>query len=277
MLSTREAVALMKSVASVVKEHVAAALEATSAAVARLERRVDEQADALREAQAAVALAAERVPLVGDKGDPGERGEKGDPGERGEEGKPGARGEKGDPGERGEKGDPGIDGRSVSIDEVKQMVDGIVAVWALDFERRAADVLQRAVERMPVPKDGRDALELEDLHAELSDDGVLTFVFIRGDLRKELPIRIPMLVDRGVFTPDAQYSLGNGVTYGGSFWIAQCHAPKGKPGESADWRLAVKRGRDGKEGARGERGEKGDPGASGAPVVVPRDISEGGA
>ena len=39
------------------------------------------------------------------------------------------------------------------------------------------------------------------------------------------------------------YAPGNAVTHDGSLWI--CVAPtKGKPGPSAGWRLAVKRGQD---------------------------------
>jgi hypothetical protein len=38
------------------------------------------------------------------------------------------------------------------------------------------------------------------------------------------------------------------VTFGGQWYIAQTKT-KAKPGESPDWRLAVRRGRDGKDAA----------------------------
>lgn len=59
-------------------------------------------------------------------------------------------------------------------------------------------------------------------------------------------IKVAALVDRGVFRAEEAYEAGDGVTWGGSFFIAQKDAPIGKPGEPGcnGWRLAVKRGRD---------------------------------
>jgi hypothetical protein len=128
------------------------------------------------------------------------------------------------------------------------VLETVVAKWALDFERRAADLLQRAVDKFPVPKDGRDALDLDDLSVEHDGDGNVTLRFVRGELRKEFSIRLPRFKDCGVFREGVEHRAGDGVTWGGSFFIAQKDAPAGKPGESDDWRLAVKRGRDGKDG-----------------------------
>lgn len=47
------------------------------------------------------------------------------------------------------------------------------------------------------------------------------------------------------------YEQGDGVTFAGSFWIAQKDTSS-KPGESSDWRLAVKRGQDGRDGRDAE-------------------------
>lgn len=59
-------------------------------------------------------------------------------------------------------------------------------------------------------------------------------------------IKVAALVDKGVFRVEEAYEAGDGVTWGGSFFIAQKDAPVGKPGEPGcdGWRLAVKRGRD---------------------------------
>lgn len=52
---------------------------------------------------------------------------------------------------------------------------------------------------------------------------------------------------KGVFNRDQQgYSVGDSVTWDGSLWIACTDDPVGDPNKSADWRLAVKRGKDGK-------------------------------
>lgn len=63
-------------------------------------------------------------------------------------------------------------------------------------------------------------------------------------------IKVAALVDKGVFKAGADYEAGDGVTWGGSFFIAQKDAPTGHPGEpgSNGWRLAVKRGRDATKG-----------------------------
>lgn len=101
--------------------------------------------------------------------------------------------------------------------------------------------------------DGRDGLGFDDLTVEDDGDGTATITFARGEQVKTFAIHLPRVVDKGVYRPDGEFRKGDGVTWGGSFWIAQKDAPAGKPGESGDteWRLAVKRGRDGKDGAPG--------------------------
>ena len=65
-------------------------------------------------------------------------------------------------------------------------------------------------------------------------------------------LRVPVLLDRGVYVDGKAYEQGDGVTHGGSFWICQRDGALGAPDTpagAARWRLAVKRGRDG--GRRG--------------------------
>jgi ketosteroid isomerase-like protein len=153
----------------------------------------------------------------------------------------------------GTNGRDGIDGKSVTVEQVREMFLDMYQIhqaqWALDFERRAQDVLQRSIDRIEKPKDGkdgkdgRDGLGVEDF--TLSIDGRdVTATIKRGDFVKSHTVRVPALLDRGVFKEGAVYEKGDGVTWGGSFWIAQKDAPEGKPGSSPDWRLAVKAGRD---------------------------------
>ena len=190
------------------------------------------------------------------------------------DGEPGRDGEKGAAGDRGEKGDAGrdgADGKSVTVDDVTPMVEAVVARHLLDFERRAYDLIQRAVDKIPAPKDGApgkdgmdgaDGFALEDLQISDDGDGTITLSFVRGELSKSMSVRYPR-GDRGVFVEGSEYRKGDGVTLAGSWWVAQKDAPKGKPGASDDWRLAVKRGRDGKDGDKGDRGEKGERGLPG--------------
>ena len=58
----------------------------------------------------------------------------------------------------------------------------------------------------------------------------------------------PPLSDHGVWKDGEHYPKGAGVTWDGSFWIAQ-RATSDKPGTTDGFRLAVKRGRDAKDRA----------------------------
>src|SRR3546814_11535375 len=82
---------------------------------------------------------------------------------------------------------------------------------------------------MPIPKDGKDGFNLEDLSAEHDGDGNVILRFERGELKKEFPIRLGRFKDKGVYRDGEKYVEGDGVTYGGSFGIAQNDNPKGKP------------------------------------------------
>jgi len=137
----------------------------------------------------------------------------------------------------------GQDGKSVTLEEVRGYLDTEIATWALAFERRANDVMLRFIESMPRPKDGRDGLAVEDFDARI-EGRTITLSVKRGDFVRERQLRIPAVLDAGVFREGTEYEHGDGVTFGGSFWIAQKDRPVGKPGTSPDWRLAVKAGRD---------------------------------
>jgi hypothetical protein len=200
-------------------------------------------------------LEARPAPEKGEKGDAGLNGKDGADGKPGIDGVgiDGRDGRDGVDGLHGKDGRDGIDGQSVTVEQVREMFLDMYQVhqaqWALDFERRAQDVLQRSIDRIEKPrdgkdgKDGRDGLGVEDF--TLSIDGRdITATIKRGDFVKSHTVRIPALLDRGVFKEIADYQQGDGVTWGGSFWIAQKDAPEGKPGSGPDWRLAVKAGRD---------------------------------
>jgi hypothetical protein len=164
--------------------------------------------------------------------------QKGDKGDRGDDGK----GEKGEPGRDGKDG---ADGKSITAEDVTPLLETQFAKWAIEVERRAMDLFQRTAAAMPVPKDG---LSFEDLQVEHDGDGTITLRLARGELKKEFMIRLPRFKDKGVYREGEAYREGDGVTWGGSLWLAQRDAPEGKPdGGNGHWRLAVKRGRDGKD------------------------------
>jgi hypothetical protein len=142
----------------------------------------------------------------------------------------------------------GADGQSVSVDDVKLMLEGFVAKWALDFERRAMDLLQRVADKIPLPKDGKDGMGFDDFEPVYDGHRTLGFRMTRGEQVKEWTFKMPWPLEIGVYQPEHAYERGDGVTYAGSFWFAQTDTTK-RPGDNnSDWRLAVKKGRDGKDG-----------------------------
>lgn len=270
MLKHAEAAALMKAVATVIREHVGKALDPILARLAAIEARPAPEKGDPGEDGASVTLddvqpviqaaldgfSSKAMALIAAIPKP-------------KDGRDGVDGKDGAPGK------DGVDGKSITVDDVVPILERKMAEWALDFERRAQETLQRAIDRIPVPKDGapgkdgrdgvdgKDGLGIEDFHWDLDvDAGEMVLVFERGDVRKEFRKPVPVMVDRGVFKAGEQYRQGNSVTWGGSSWIAQKHDPAGKPGESADWRLSVKKGRDGKDGAPGKDGKDGKDGKS---------------
>lgn len=136
-----------------------------------------------------------------------------------------------------------------TVDEVAATFERRFSDLALSWERQARDTFDKAADRMPAPKDGRDALPLDSFDLTLGDDGrTVTVKMQAGDTVIEKSVKIAAVVDRGVFSKEHDgYEKGDGTTYGGCFWIAQKDAPEGVPGGSADWRMAVKKGRDGKD------------------------------
>lgn len=178
--------------------------------------------------------------LTGEKGEPGPAGKDGADGRDGKDGAPGERGE------RGEKGEPGRDGK-----------EGPAGAKG-DAGRDGRDGSPG--------RDGKDGFGFDDLNVELAEDQrTVVHRFRKGETVKEFRTALPVVIDRGVFKEGSAYAKGDGVTYGGSFWIAQRDTGE-RPEASDAWRLAVKRGRDGKDGA------KGDPGASAEELKAGRKL-----
>jgi collagen type III alpha len=101
----------------------------------------------------------------------------------------------------------------------------------------------RDLARQPGPP-GQDGVGFDDMTFETREDGCY-LVWEKGDVVKEARLPIPM--DRGVYKEGVVYYPGDGVTWAGSFHIAQ-QKTSAKPETAASgWRLAVKRGRDGKD------------------------------
>lgn len=97
-------------------------------------------------------------------------------------------------------------------------------------------------------RDGKDALHVDEFVAELQEDGrTVKISLTSGGKVFSSEIRFAVPLDRGVYREGEEYLRGDFVSFGGSGFIAQKDT-KEKPETSADWRLAVKRGRDGRDG-----------------------------
>lgn len=136
-----------------------------------------------------------------------------------------------------------------SVDEVAAVFERRFSDLTLSWERQARDTFEKAVDRMPLPKDGRDAIPLESFDLDLAEDGrTITVKMQAGETVVEKSLRIAAVLDRGTYKTDGTYERGDAVTHGGCLWIAQQDNPEGAPGMGGKgWRLAVKKGRDGKD------------------------------
>ncbi|MBV2181688.1 MAG: hypothetical protein KUL86_10715 [Castellaniella sp.] len=167
-----------------------------------------------------------------------------------EDGKDGKEGAPGKDGLDGKDGRDGVDGKDAEPVSEAAIADAVAAKFerrfsdmALSWERQARDEFQRAIDRMPAPKDGRDgkdAAPIESLEITQTERSVTIKL---GSV--ERTIKLDTILDRGVWE-QKQYEKGDAVTYGGSLWIAQQDTTDA-PGASKAWRLAVKKGRDGRD------------------------------
>lgn len=219
--------------------------------------------------QARLDAVEARTPERGEKGDPGDKGEPGTQGV-GLPGEPGPPGPPGPAGDKGDKGDKGADVDLVAIGQtIERMIDEATAAAFANLPRAkdgvglAGAVVDRDGKLVLTLSDGthctlgqvvgakgdpgKDGFGFDDLDLTYDGERCLTFRFTRGDQVKEFKIELSGLVlDRGVWRDGGSFAKGDGVTWRGSFWIAQ-QATTEKPGDGPTWRLAVKHGRDGKD------------------------------
>lgn len=170
---------------------------------------------------------------------------------RGKDGRDGANGKDGAAGRDGAKGDAGRDAADLRplpyIDDAKSYPAGVLAhhaggAW---WSERQTEALNG---RRP-QECGWYALAIGEqaFAIDLAEDG-RTLVAKRTTstgLTFEKRWKLPIPIDRGVYSSTKSYDCGDMVSRDGSMFIARTDAPSGLPGASDDWRLAVKRGKDG--------------------------------
>lgn len=160
----------------------------------------------------------------------------------------GKEGPKGPPGEQGKEGPKGADGVGVAgaiitrdNELVLTLTDGRTQNLGLVVGKDGAPGVN-GKDGAP-GNDGINGLGFDDMDFAINERGAF-LTFKRGDVEKEFRLPVPM--DRGVYREGETYQPGDGVTWAGSFWIAQGETAE-KPDNGKGWRLAVKKGRDGKD------------------------------
>jgi hypothetical protein len=156
------------------------------------------------------ALEQRSAPVKGDAGEPGAAGPAGKDGAQGPKGDTGPAGERGPQGEKGERGADGVQGR----DGAPSTVPGPQGEKG---ERGADGIATRA--------------EIESIvEQRVADINVRTFADVY----------------QGVYENGRLYTRGVLTTWGGHMWLSLADT-QAKPGESPDWKMVVKAGRDGRK------------------------------
>lgn len=158
--------------------------------------------------------------------------------------KDGRDGVDGKDGAPGEKGDPGRDGLDVR-DMLRADGGRLIAVMSDGTTKDLGQFVGADGKDGAPGRDGKDGIGFEDVEFTADDQGRPLAKYQRGDVVKT--VRLPCIVDRGVYKADDAYLRGDAVSFGGCLWIAQKDAPEGKPDGGDGWRLAVKKGRDGRD------------------------------
>lgn len=123
------------------------------------------------------------------------------------------------------------------------------AVVGRDVDQAAVDAqIKDLVAALPKAQDGVDGLGFDDMSAEYDGERGIVLRFTRGERVKEFAFKMPVVLDRGVWSEGKTYDAGDAVTWAGCVWIAQKDGVTTKPDGGEGWRLSVKRGRDGKPG-----------------------------
>src|SRR5690606_3703529 len=115
-------------------------------------------------------------------------------------------------GKDGDKGDSGEPGKSVTLDDVSVVLEAAVAKHVLDFERRAGEKLDKAIERIAVPKDGRDGVDLTELSLDYDGERTVTIKGRTGTVTK----RVPVPLWRGYWSPDVVAEKSDILTHNGT-------------------------------------------------------------
>lgn len=178
-------------------------------------------------------------------------------------GPPGKDGEKGEPGESiiGKEGPAGKDGRdgengkdALDIEPVTNIEKGRSysrGTWATH-----KGSLIRAMRTTDAIKDGDpsecgwavmvEGNSFESMTVEHDGKRDVTIKWIKGGREETKTLHFDCVLDAGFYKDGMQVQKGDGLTFGGSYWIAQVDTDTKPEIGNPHYRLAVRKGRDGK-------------------------------
>lgn len=143
----------------------------------------------------------------------------------------------------------GKDAIGPTADDVAACFERRFSEFLLSGERRIYEMADKAIDRMPRAQDGKDGVDgigWDSMSVDHDGERTFTLVFDKGDEQHTFPVKLPMVIDKGFWQDGTSAEQGDGFTFGGSYWIAQKDTDTKPEIGNADWRLAVRRGRDGK-------------------------------
>lgn len=179
-------------------------------------------------------------------------------------GKDGSPGRDGAPGRDGKDGEKGADGKSFTREDAADIMEAAVAKWALEFERRGNDAIQRAVDKIPVPKDGKDGLGFNDISFAYDGERKITIRAALDDRVKEYSFDMPVVLDRGFWAKGTKAKAGDAYTEGGHWWVCKADTDT-RPGyDNPAWRLGVRAGKNADAKPRQKEAETG-------PIMLKKD------
>lgn len=164
-------------------------------------------------------------------------------------GRDGLNGKDGANGSDGLHGKDGRDGSTPSAEDVAACFERRFSEFLLAGERRIYEMADKAIDRMPRAKDGRDGVDgigWDAMSVEYDGERTVTLVFDKGEEQRAFPVVLPVVLDKGFWQDGTIAGQGDGFTFGGSYWIAQKDTDTKPEIGNPDWRLAVRKGRDGK-------------------------------
>lgn len=143
------------------------------------------------------------------------------------------------------KGDKGDKGDSVTMAELNAILEGAVAKWALEFERRSMDLLQKAIDKIPTPKDGKDGVSFESFEMDyIGDAHEVRIKATAGGQTKELRFPAGGIRPGGFWRDGTKALAGQAWSEGGNLWIAVKDTSSKPAWDSPDWFKAASKGRD---------------------------------